>query len=158
MSLMSESIPILQQTINMPAPNNTVPPVTSLQHSEIQDNDETEDDSEVVVLSGPELHSQLNTVAVDWKPLRHCHECCSCGYSLQGSVVSKIHCRSCGQIFCKRCSLYKIELPGHFDKKAVPVCNKCHKMLAKMRCRESSEDNGFTQVNLEDEEQADGVM
>ena len=65
---------------------------------------------------------------VNWVPnelASNCYEC-KVGFSL---TLRKHHCRECGNIFCDKCSPYKVPLPARGLKKPVRVCVKCHRFL-----------------------------
>ena len=143
--MVHQSLPIVQKTINMPgtmkettkSPNQTINPVTEPEEKQegYQNGDNNEEEQEQnndveirPVITKEQIEAELNSVAVEWKPLRNCYEC-ACGSPLEGTVNKKTHCRKCGNVFCKRCVRTKLELPGHFSKKLVPVCNACHKQL-----------------------------
>jgi hypothetical protein len=81
------------------------------------------------VVSRSSVEAEINSVSVDWKPLRQSLQC-PCGSSLHEPTVAKTHCRCCGRVFCQRCVLRKSKLPGHLSQKPVPVCNACHAKLA----------------------------
>ena len=59
-----------------------------------------------------------------WVPDDQCTECAACkdAFSL---VRRKHHCRSCGLIFCAKCSSGAIPLPRYDLTKNVRVCDTC---------------------------------
>eukprot|EP00899_Mesostigma_viride_P020026 jgi/Mesvir1/28024/Mv04632-RA.1 len=61
-----------------------------------------------------------------WLP-NHCSdECMGCGTSF-GLLLRKHHCRSCGDLFCWKCSDKKAELPHlGYGKSLVRVCEPCY--------------------------------
>ncbi|CAH1174176.1 unnamed protein product [Phaedon cochleariae] len=71
---------------------------------------------------------EMESVAVDWKPMRNVTEC-SCSLTLD-QTSKKMHCRKCGDIFCQRCISKNIALPGHFSQIPVPVCKTCFDTVA----------------------------
>ena len=143
--MMVQSLPLVQKTISMPpnkpttkksAPASNPEDQQDPRHPTTEENNdaiEAEEDNELLAPCKPEItkeqiEAELSSVAVEWKPLRNCYEC-ACGSPLEGTVNKKTHCQKCGNVFCKRCVRTKLELPGHFSKKLVPVCNACHKLL-----------------------------
>ncbi|KAG5889272.1 hypothetical protein JTB14_007034 [Gonioctena quinquepunctata] len=70
------------------------------------------------------LAKEVDSVAIDWKPMRNTNEC-SCSLTLD-QLSKKMHCRKCGDIFCQRCITKKVALPGHVSQKPVPVCKPCY--------------------------------
>ncbi|XP_018573765.1 myotubularin-related protein 6 [Anoplophora glabripennis] len=94
------------------------------QGSRSKDVDEAEEES----IDVEEIKKELESVALDWKPLREATEC-SCSLTFDQSS-KKSHCRRCGDIFCQRCISKKIALPGHVSKTPVPVCKLCFDILA----------------------------
>ena len=105
--MMTDSLPLLQQTISVSsatakpdqeeAANHSSSVLEDTHHSQV-----IEDLScpNVVPLSAAELRAQLATVAVDWKPLRQCKECSMCGYDLEGDGAfrGRLHCRSRNEV------------------------------------------------------------
>ncbi|XP_059094502.1 myotubularin-related protein 6-like [Tigriopus californicus] len=81
-----------------------------------------------VVLSKELLEAEIDSVAVDWKSLRSSLTC-PCGFRLDDNATTKIHCRRCGCVFCKRCIHRKVPLPGHLSKKPMPLCSTCCKLI-----------------------------
>nr|XP_023012952.1 myotubularin-related protein 8 [Leptinotarsa decemlineata] len=73
------------------------------------------------------LASEVDSVAIDWKPMRNASEC-SCSLALD-QFSKKMHCRKCGDIFCQRCISKSVPLPGHLSQRAVPVCKPCHESI-----------------------------
>lgn len=74
-----------------------------------------------------DLMVELDSVALDWESFRTKKECsCSTTFDHFGR---KLHCHTCGQVFCIRCIDKKIALPGHYSKEAVPVCRSCYKNI-----------------------------
>lgn len=140
--MMVQSLPLVQKTINMPAKSTTFHTPATNKDEECKEKipDHENETAELCpVITKEQIEAELNSVAVEWKPLRNCHEC-PCGSPLEGTVNKKTHCRKCGNIFCTRCVRTKLELPGHMSKKSVPVCNACHKFLqGDMRASQSSQ-------------------
>ena len=116
--MMSDSIPIMQSTLTQAKP--VVTETSAAPSGEL---------NKKVLLSRGYLRHVLESVAVEWKPLRNCRQC-PCGSSLEGIATTKTHCRRCGKIFCKRCTLYKVELVGDASHRPKPVCNACHKNVS----------------------------
>lgn len=101
-----------------------------------------EEAEDALSISKGDLDSQLNSVAVDWKPLRNCREC-QCGSSLEGTATTKTHCRKCGLLFCRRCARQKAALPGHASDTKYAVCNACYKeVTAAARSADTNGNNG----------------
>ncbi|XP_023337511.1 lateral signaling target protein 2 homolog isoform X2 [Eurytemora carolleeae] len=48
---------------------------------------------------------------------------CGAGFSL---VKRRHHCRSCGRVFCQRCSPNQVPLPRYGMESPVRVCNRCY--------------------------------
>lgn len=73
------------------------------------------------------ITKELESVALDWKTLRHI-TACSCSTPFD-HFTRKYHCRKCGDVFCIRCINKQLVLPGHLSQKLVPVCEKCFKLV-----------------------------
>ncbi|XP_046665776.1 myotubularin-related protein 6 isoform X2 [Homalodisca vitripennis] len=78
-------------------------------------------------VSGDSLRLELESVALDWKPLRNVEECqCSTHFD---HFMPKYHCWKCGELFCQRCTEMHVALPGHLSQRAVPVCTPCYRRV-----------------------------
>jgi len=96
------------------------------------------------------LPEEINSVAVDWKPMRNVTTCsCSTPFDqfskkVGGSgrpnkqpnyikllISEQTHCWRCGDIFCERCIDKNVALPGHDSGKPVPVCRGCFRQMQK---------------------------
>ncbi|XP_016929607.2 phosphatidylinositol-3,5-bisphosphate 3-phosphatase MTMR6 isoform X1 [Drosophila suzukii] len=75
------------------------------------------------------LPEEINSVAVDWKPMRNVTTC-SCSTPFD-QFSKKTHCWRCGDIFCERCIDKNVALPGHDSGKPVPVCRGCFRQMQK---------------------------
>ncbi|XP_043377177.1 lateral signaling target protein 2 homolog isoform X4 [Chelonia mydas] len=60
-----------------------------------------------------------------WVPDGTCSRCTSCGAPFS-MVRRRHHCRSCGKIFCSRCSQHTAPLPHYGLLKPVRVCTHCY--------------------------------
>ncbi|XP_069100608.1 uncharacterized protein [Pleurodeles waltl] len=60
----------------------------------------------------------------EWIPDSACSNCMDCRAQFT-LVRRRHHCRSCGKIFCSRCSAHMVPLPHFGHSKAVRVCNHC---------------------------------
>ncbi|XP_039441156.1 myotubularin-related protein 8 isoform X2 [Culex pipiens pallens] len=67
---------------------------------------------------------EINSVAIDWKPLRSVPNCPSCSIPFD-QITKKNHCWKCGDVFCSRCIDKTAALPGHESGNPVPVCRNC---------------------------------
>lgn len=77
-------------------------------------------------LTAARLTREVESVAVDWKSLRHVRHCpCSAQFE---HFNRKYHCWRCGKIYCTRCMDKQVHLPGHNSSRAVPVCRSCYKL------------------------------
>ncbi|KAH9494581.1 Myotubularin- protein 8 [Bulinus truncatus] len=76
-------------------------------------------------LSLDQLLAELKTVAIAWKSFRNVQSC-SCATPFD-YYVKKFHCWKCGHVFCTRCIARNISLPGHYNRRPVPVCKPCYK-------------------------------
>ncbi|XP_052001248.1 lateral signaling target protein 2 homolog [Xyrauchen texanus] len=61
----------------------------------------------------------------EWVPDEACNSCISCKAPFT-VIRRKHHCRSCGKIFCSRCSLHSAPLPRYGQMKPVRVCTHCY--------------------------------
>ncbi|XP_075874209.1 lateral signaling target protein 2 homolog isoform X1 [Nelusetta ayraudi] len=61
----------------------------------------------------------------DWVPDEACSICIACKAPFT-VIRRKHHCRSCGKIFCSRCSSHSAPLPRYGQMKPVRVCTHCY--------------------------------
>uniref|UniRef100_A0A8C6P8D9 Lateral signaling target protein 2 homolog n=1 Tax=Nothobranchius furzeri TaxID=105023 RepID=A0A8C6P8D9_NOTFU len=61
----------------------------------------------------------------DWVPDDACNSCIACKAPFT-VIRRKHHCRSCGKIFCSRCSSHSAPLPRYGQVKPVRVCTHCY--------------------------------
>ncbi|XP_060092732.1 lateral signaling target protein 2 homolog [Heteronotia binoei] len=61
----------------------------------------------------------------DWVPDEACSCCTACKAPFT-VIRRKHHCRSCGKIFCSRCSSHSAPLPHYGQMKPVRVCTHCY--------------------------------
>ncbi|XP_076149472.1 lateral signaling target protein 2 homolog [Alosa pseudoharengus] len=61
----------------------------------------------------------------EWVPDDACSSCVSCKAPFT-VIRRKHHCRSCGKIFCSRCSSHSAPLPRYGQMKPVRVCTHCY--------------------------------
>ncbi|KAJ7990757.1 hypothetical protein DPEC_G00290220 [Dallia pectoralis] len=61
----------------------------------------------------------------DWVPDEDCSFCIACKAPFT-VIRRKHHCRSCGKIFCSRCSSHSAPLPRYGQVKPVRVCTHCY--------------------------------
>ncbi|KAL3049191.1 hypothetical protein OYC64_008630 [Pagothenia borchgrevinki] len=61
----------------------------------------------------------------DWVPDEACNSCIACKAPFT-VIRRKHHCRSCGKIFCSRCSSHSAPLPRYGLVKPVRVCTHCY--------------------------------
>ncbi|XP_054653006.1 lateral signaling target protein 2 homolog isoform X2 [Dunckerocampus dactyliophorus] len=61
----------------------------------------------------------------DWVPDEVCSSCIACKAPFT-VIRRKHHCRSCGKIFCSRCSSHSAPLPRYGQMKPVRVCTHCY--------------------------------
>ncbi|XP_038823629.1 lateral signaling target protein 2 homolog [Salvelinus namaycush] len=61
----------------------------------------------------------------DWVPDEECDSCITCKAPFT-VIRRKHHCRSCGKIFCSRCSSHSAPLPRYGQVKSVRVCTHCY--------------------------------
>ncbi|KAM4723570.1 lateral signaling target protein 2 homolog isoform 3-T3 [Anableps anableps] len=61
----------------------------------------------------------------DWVPDDACNCCIACKAPFT-VIRRKHHCRSCGKIFCSRCSSHSAPLPRYGQVKPVRVCTHCY--------------------------------
>ncbi|MBN3273515.1 LST2 protein, partial [Polyodon spathula] len=59
-----------------------------------------------------------------WVPDSSCNRCSACE-TLFTFLRRRHHCRSCGQIFCARCSPHETSIPRFGQMRAVRVCSHC---------------------------------
>jgi len=60
-----------------------------------------------------------------WIPDSMAPLCMGCGAAFS-LVKRRHHCRSCGRVFCAKCSPNQVPLPRYGIQKAVRVCNRCY--------------------------------
>merc|ERR1719422_2843078 len=60
-----------------------------------------------------------------WIPDSMAPLCMGCGAAFS-LVKRRHHCRSCGRVFCAKCSPNQVPLPRYGMQKAVRVCNRCY--------------------------------
>ncbi|CAH0554729.1 unnamed protein product [Brassicogethes aeneus] len=68
---------------------------------------------------------ESNVTPPIWIPDTEAPKCMSCGANFT-VVKRRHHCRSCGKVFCARCSSNSIPLPKFGHVKPVRVCNNCY--------------------------------
>ncbi|XP_040429830.1 lateral signaling target protein 2 homolog isoform X2 [Cygnus olor] len=61
----------------------------------------------------------------EWVPDSTCSQCCACRAPFT-LLRRRHHCRSCGKIFCARCSPHTAALPHYGQPKPVRVCTHCY--------------------------------
>ncbi|TRY57888.1 hypothetical protein DNTS_014405 [Danionella cerebrum] len=61
----------------------------------------------------------------EWVPDEACNSCIACKAPFT-VIRRKHHCRSCGKIFCSRCSAHSAPLPRYGQVKPVRVCTHCY--------------------------------
>ncbi|XP_035194837.1 lateral signaling target protein 2 homolog [Oxyura jamaicensis] len=61
----------------------------------------------------------------EWVPDSTCSQCCACRAPFT-LLRRRHHCRSCGKIFCARCSPHTAALPHYGQPKPVRVCAHCY--------------------------------
>uniref|UniRef100_A0AAY4ARZ0 Lateral signaling target protein 2 homolog n=1 Tax=Denticeps clupeoides TaxID=299321 RepID=A0AAY4ARZ0_9TELE len=61
----------------------------------------------------------------EWVPDEACSSCVACKAPFT-VIRRKHHCRSCGKIFCSRCSSHSAPLPRYGQMKPVRVCTHCY--------------------------------
>ncbi|KAM6912865.1 lateral signaling target protein 2 homolog isoform 2-T2 [Xenentodon cancila] len=61
----------------------------------------------------------------EWVPDEACNSCIACKAPFT-VIRRKHHCRSCGKIFCSRCSSHSAPLPRYGQVKPVRVCTHCY--------------------------------
>ncbi|XP_052793920.1 myotubularin-related protein 6-like isoform X1 [Mya arenaria] len=74
-----------------------------------------------------QLHLELDSVAVDWRSFRNIFTC-SCAFPFD-HFTKKFHCWRCGEVFCTRCIVRHVPLPGHDSHRPVPVCKPCYRLV-----------------------------
>jgi len=143
MVMMSDALPVLQQTIAATANMSGVafPPQaksTNADQPAFEDVEEDEEEYSPDILTLPrvnraEVLAVLDSVAVDWQSPRSTSVCRRCGAGLgvpSSCQQGGVHCRRCGGLFCRRCGPRRLSLPGHAPidgQTAVPVCAACHR-------------------------------
>ncbi len=136
--MVTESLPGVQQAIAIAETKATPARKLPDNNDDIDDNDVMKRDN-MPVIDGGEVSAVLNTVAVTWAPLHQSSGCHACGRVLMSEAwaQSRTHCRRCGHLFCRRCCLLRVALPGHESGKPVPVCNQCNRVLRRARGEET---------------------
>uniref|UniRef100_A0A8C9EQC1 FYVE-type domain-containing protein n=1 Tax=Pavo cristatus TaxID=9049 RepID=A0A8C9EQC1_PAVCR len=61
----------------------------------------------------------------EWVPDSSCSHCSACRAPFT-LLRRRHHCRSCGKIFCARCSPHTAALPHYGQPRPVRVCTHCH--------------------------------
>ncbi|KAM9373300.1 lateral signaling target protein 2 homolog [Phaethornis superciliosus] len=61
----------------------------------------------------------------EWVPDSRCSQCSACRSPFT-LLRRRHHCRSCGKIFCARCSPHAVALPHYGQLKPVRVCTHCY--------------------------------
>ncbi|XP_068128926.1 lateral signaling target protein 2 homolog isoform X2 [Hyperolius riggenbachi] len=69
--------------------------------------------------------SRALLVTPEWIPDSASTQCMSC-YATFTLLRRRHHCRSCGKIFCSRCSSYSSSLPHVHNSQPVRVCSHCY--------------------------------
>ncbi|KPP63266.1 hypothetical protein Z043_118491, partial [Scleropages formosus] len=86
-------------------------------------------------LSAPQSGCDSRLVPQGWRVYRYDlpvwvpDEACSCCTTCKAPftvIRRKHHCRSCGKIFCSRCSSHSAPLPRYGQVKPVRVCTHCY--------------------------------
>ncbi|KAM6116155.1 lateral signaling target protein 2 homolog [Pterocles gutturalis] len=72
----------------------------------------------------------------EWVPDSTCSQCSACGSSFT-LLRRRHHCRSCGKIFCARCSPHAAVLPHYGQPKPVRVCTHCYTAHLAPQCARS---------------------
>ncbi|OCT87676.1 lateral signaling target protein 2 homolog isoform X2 [Xenopus laevis] len=72
-----------------------------------------------------ERHTVAKSVPPEWLPDNASSHCMSC-YASFTLLRRRHHCRSCGKIFCSRCSAYSSTLPYIVSTHPVRVCSHCY--------------------------------
>ena len=67
--------------------------------------------------------AQLGDVAVPWVPAERVTMCMLCN-TVFSFVIRKHHCRSCGKVFCGRCTSNKAPIK-YKNNEAAKVCDTC---------------------------------
>ncbi|XP_070993880.1 lateral signaling target protein 2 homolog [Oncorhynchus clarkii lewisi] len=76
--------------------------------------------------SSPSMEQDVQCEALpNWVPDEACSVCTACNAPFT-LIRKKHHCRSCGKIFCSRCSARSAPLPRYGQVKAVRVCTHCY--------------------------------
>ncbi|CAO2640254.1 Lateral signaling target protein 2 homolog [Lemmus lemmus] len=80
-----------------------------------------------VMATKPETNDKekLKKDPPEWVPDEACGFCTSCKAPFT-VIRRKHHCRSCGKIFCSRCSSHSAPLPHYGQVKPVRVCTHCY--------------------------------
>ncbi|XP_048827832.1 lateral signaling target protein 2 homolog isoform X4 [Brienomyrus brachyistius] len=76
-------------------------------------------------VSSAELAAKAREDLPDWVPDEACSYCTTCKAPFT-VIRRKHHCRSCGKIFCSRCSSHSAPLPRYGQMKPVRVCTHCY--------------------------------
>ncbi|XP_053317858.1 lateral signaling target protein 2 homolog isoform X2 [Spea bombifrons] len=75
----------------------------------------------------------VNPASPEWVPDSACNQC-SCCCAPFTLLRRRHHCRSCGKIFCSRCSAYTTSLP-RLPKTPVRVCSHCFHVHCNLQAR-----------------------
>ncbi|XP_055602796.1 myotubularin-related protein 8 isoform X2 [Uranotaenia lowii] len=75
-----------------------------------------------------QVQDEMNSVAIDWRPLRNAVNCPGCSVSFD-QLTKKNHCWKCGDVFCARCIDKTASLAGHASGNLVPVCKNCYREM-----------------------------
>ncbi|XP_068016949.1 lateral signaling target protein 2 homolog isoform X3 [Melanerpes formicivorus] len=86
--------------------------------------------TECPLCSSPEEGTRLQRAAgahhlPEWVPDSTCSQCSACRSPFT-LLRRRHHCRSCGKIFCARCSPHAVALPHYGQLKPVRVCTHCY--------------------------------
>ncbi|CAL1575142.1 unnamed protein product [Knipowitschia caucasica] len=76
-------------------------------------------------ISSSEMAAKTRDDPPDWVPDEACNSCIACKAPFT-VIRRKHHCRSCGKIFCSRCSSHSAPLPRYGQVKPVRVCTHCY--------------------------------
>jgi len=79
------------------------------------------------IVEEQQVHGRSRTVEPPppWIPDSMAPQCMGCGQAFS-LVKRRHHCRSCGRVFCAKCSPNQVPLPRYGMQKAVRVCNRCY--------------------------------
>ncbi len=84
-----------------------------------------------------------------WVPDKEAAECFFCAKPFKALIRRKHHCRSCGQVFCSKCSSYFQEIKGEKHR----LCKSCfHKVTEFIKHGERTEEEVFQLVTDQDSE------